>query len=162
MEELSDANLSKLMEDMLQRLGLTECDVVFTDTTPVRRMADIAPGDMVATRREDGNLTVHTGIYVGNGEVVDLWGPDKQSAVISKRLYADFNYPSVGTVIVNFDKAFPKGATVELALAMAEHGAGVSYNGLLRNCQHFATFCRTGRCASPPHGLVVGRRHVFK
>ena len=156
-----DKDLMGRMEETLRQLGLDGHDMHIASTTPVERLADIVPGDMVAVRRTDSNMTVHTGIYIGNGEVVDLWGPAKQSSTIDRRPYADFNYPSVGTVIVNFDAAFAKVDTVKIALAMVDRGRHISYNGRLRNCQHFATYCRTGRC-EPVIGLIPQLKTYFK
>jgi hypothetical protein len=145
----TDDDLQHALEAALKVLGLTQREMAFPHMRPIEKEGDITPGDMLAVLRKEGDSAVHTGIYVGNGDVVDLWGVDKEHAQIGKRRLFDFNRPSAASSIVDIEGAYAHDVTVKIALTLCDMAKGrlfkIKYNVLEANCQHFATFCRNGR-----------------
>lgn len=112
----------------------------YATTRPYSGVDALEPGDMIAVRRGD---RVHTGIYIGDNEVVDWW-----ESRVSVRPLVDFVIPCSGMVVVDFSDAYDKNVSVNLARWMAkefedERPADPKDGGYLFN-QWFSTWCRTG------------------
>ena len=114
------------------------------------------PGTEVWVHRSLGYH--HAGVYVGNGEVVQVHG---EPLTVLKGLKH-----ATGTFPVQIDRVpladFAKGGHVTVGPAGTAHDPQISmeralskvgstwdYNVLNHNCQHFASWCITGKEVSP-------------
>jgi hypothetical protein len=113
----------------------------------------LQPGDQIAIERSlYGAPYMHHGIYIGAGQVVHYrWTTAAQPAnhpvrrtQIRLTSFEEFvgEQSLEGLVIVGYPHdADPPQQVVARALSLLGEGR---YNGLCRNCEHFARFCKTG------------------
>ena len=100
----------------------------------------------------------HHGIYEGqdtNGEhfVIHMNGGDKASATIRRDLFRDFCGDHANIAIVQYDDADGDrghGMALRAALDALKSSHEEVYNLIDNNCEHFATWCRTGRYVLNP------------
>ena len=98
----------------------------------------------------------HHGIYIGKEAgkhtIVDMWGPDKRSASITRRSIDDFLNGANTICIIEYDVADSvelRTAAVSRAMATMRHEASEPlYDLFLANCECFAFWCCTGCCAA--------------
>lgn len=151
---------------------------VVGDLTP-RKLSDaplaeivvkVEPGDHVVVLGE-GDTAWHHGIVFS---VPGTATPDARFRVVDMspganvrvRSFASFAPPKSTAVVgvVRYTGDSPELKALSLARATylldSPELAPVVYHLLLRNCQHFATWCRTGRCVSAPtvHQLLLLRQ----
>ena len=118
---------------------------------------ELSPGDQILIRTAGSNEVFHHGIFVGRNLVVDFWGPhdaDKQDAKIRLRTLGEFmavpGRPELAVMCWDGDK--PELRELSAALALGLHRELQDCSGLYqllgRNCDHFATWCRTLRWGS--------------
>ena len=154
--EQEHLRLWRLAQPLLRR--------VVGDLTP-RNLADaplaeivvrVQPGDHVAVLGE-GDTAWHHGIVFSAPSATT---PDAPFQVVDMspgvdvriRSFASFAPPKTTSVVgvVRYAGDSPELRGLSLAratyLLASPELAPVVYNLLLRNCQHFATWCRTGRC----------------
>jgi len=104
----------------------------------------MAKGDHIKVRRV-GVLYAHHGIDLGDGTVIHFAEAGKKSgqARVVRAPFCDFlrgGRPRV--VSYSPGRALPVEKTIALALAeLGTAGYSLSWN----NCEHFATYCKTGR-----------------
>ncbi len=105
-------------------------------------MQAIHPGDHIFVK---GWFYSHHGIYVGNGEVIhfDSSVKTKFSARIRRANLSLFG--GGGKVrAVKYRNCDPADVVIARAETLLQGAAGVRYDLLLNNCEHFATYCKTG------------------
>ncbi len=110
----------------------------------------MARGDHIKTPRA-GGLYTHHGIDMGDGTVVHFSGEpaNLQDAVVCRVEMGEFLQG--GDLVVVADDSPFDGDTVA---GRAESMLGKTrYNVLFNNCEHFTTYCRTGK----PKSLQVAR-----
>lgn len=117
----------------------------------------MAKGDQVKVRR---GWYDHHGIDAGDGTIIHLRGePGRQRGSIVVRVSAlDFAQGNPLTIVDS-----PASFDAERIVARAASRIGeTGYNILLGNCEHFASWCRTGRATSLQvqeaalHGMRMG------
>ena len=101
---------------------------------------NLNPGDHVAVRRGGGLFGiveyVHHGIYIGDGRIVEFNG--EGIGVVSKNV---FFKGAKEKYIIKYNNPYP----ADIVVRTAKSFIGVKgYKLALRNCEHFATFCKTG------------------
>jgi hypothetical protein len=130
----------------------------FVDIPLWEIVLNVQPGDHIAVL-SDGDTAWHHGIVFSvpssvtpgaRFQVVDM-SPDANARV---RSFASFARPKTTSVVGVVRYAGDGPALRVLSLARATYLlntpelAPVVYHVLLRNCEHFATWCRTGRCVA--------------
>jgi hypothetical protein len=112
---------------------------------------DLNCGDHIYVRRL---LYSHHGIYTGDGNVIHYSGEEKEKkdALVRETGIEDF---LKGGKLRRRDhkKRLPPSGTLILASKhLFDHGYSLAWN----NCEHFATYCATGRKKSTQVRTVVG------
>lgn len=116
-----------------------------------RLFESLEPGLHLAVNGQS-NAYWHHGIYVGKERgkhvMVDMWGHDKTSARIQKRLLDDFLKGAVRICIVHYNSAdlveLRAGAVVRALTAILPETAQSLYDIFANNCECFAFWCCTG------------------
>jgi len=121
----------------------------------------MACGDRLRVERRLPGSTVtymHHGIDVGDGTVVHARPDDFQSPLAGGRVVrtSRAEFAGDGTVLVTVEPTatYPPEEVVTRALA---HVGREGYCPVIDNCEHFATWCATGRHASHQVDIVLGR-----
>ena len=114
---------------------------------------DLGPGDHIYVRR-NGLLYSHHGIYAGDGNVIHYKGDDKEKqdpTVIMTRLEIFLSGGKLRRR--NYKKRLPYSESLRIAREhLSEKGYSLSGN----NCEHFATYCATGKKKSRQVRRAVG------
>ena len=110
----------------------------------MKRRLKLARGDHLKVKRY--GLYEHHGIDLGDGRVVHFGEPGKNASLKPIRITGldEFRRNGARIKVVHYapGKALHPEESVRLALA----GVGQKgYNLAFNNCEHFATFCKTGR-----------------
>lgn len=98
----------------------------------------------------------HHGIYAGHDGkdhlVIHVQGDDKASATIRQDTMENFAQDATHIAIVEYreDNEDHRNATFERAHEALKNPPGELYDLLRNNCEHFATYCRTGRYVLDP------------
>ena len=99
-------------------------------------------GDHIYVRRK-GLLYSHHGIYAGDGTVIHFRGieREKQNPLV---IITDIeNFLNSGKLKRrNYKKRLPHSETVRIA---RKHLSEKGYSLVFNNCEHFATYCATGK-----------------
>jgi cell wall-associated NlpC family hydrolase len=116
-------------------------------------MKDLSIGDHIYVRRR-GFLYSHHGIYAGNGNVIHYAGAEKEKKgpFVQETEIKDF---LKGGKLRRRDyiKRLPHSETLRIAKNyLSNKGYSLTFN----NCEHFATFCATGKKKSNQIRNVVG------
>ena len=114
---------------------------------------DLIRGDHIYVRR-GGLLYSHHGIYAGDGNVIHYKGDDKEKqdpAVIMTRLEIFLSGGKLRRR--NYKKRLPYSESLRIA---REHLSGKGYSLSGNNCEHFATYCATGKKKSRQVRRAVG------
>jgi len=99
-----------------------------------------APGDHIVVPR---GIYAHHGIYCGEGQVASyIWQPGGVRFVMTPMI----QYARGGPVAVRSYAACRP--TAEVLAGVRQHLGEHRYSGVLRNCEHLATLCKTGRAES--------------
>lgn len=121
----------------------------------------MARGDRLEVERRVVGSTVayaHQGIDVGDGTVVHARPDDDRDPFGGGRVvrtdFAEFAAGAAVRVRRDPPPAFPPAEIVARAL---DHVGRAGYCPVVDNCEHFATWCATGRRSSRQVDLVVGR-----
>jgi hypothetical protein len=121
----------------------------------------MAGGDRLAVERRVAGSTVtysHHGIDVGDGTVVHARPDDFRNPFgggrVERTSAAEFAAGRPVRVVRDPPPAFPSDEIVARALA---HVGRDGYCPVVDNCEHFATWCATGRRASRQVDLIVTR-----
>ncbi|KAL3728055.1 hypothetical protein ACJRO7_032756 [Eucalyptus globulus] len=154
---------------MLAYIIITVFAILLRPTGDVVRQEDLKPGDHIYTYRRYG-LYTHHGIYIGEGYVIHLTrtGVEETSLhrfqqeggnLCSLRLYA-YGRPQLGYWLTRWGTCTTLPQTklplevVNKARELHEHDSFGKYDLINNNCEHFASFCRTGIRASAQTALV--------
>ena len=108
----------------------------------------MARGDHVYVERAFG-LYAHHGIDCGDGSVIHFQGPDPFRARIVRSDLETFRAGSEIRVHRDAANGESPAAEADAIVARAERRLGEGgYDLVFNNCEHFATWCRTGRARS--------------
>ena len=114
--------------------------------------AHLLPGDHICVRRR-GRFYTHHGIYVGDGRVIHLAGStrEKLDAEVHE---TDLSKFLNGGILrrVDHDERLPTSETVNIARRQLSDR---TYSMMWNNCEHFATYCATGRKKSRQVRAVI-------
>jgi hypothetical protein len=101
---------------------------------------DLRLGDHIYVRRL---LYSHHGIHAGDGNVIHYTGEEKEKKdpLVRETDIDDF-LKGGKPKRRNYGKRLPPSETLRLA---KEHLSDKSYSLTLNNCEHFATYCATGK-----------------
>jgi len=114
---------------------------------------DLIRGDHIYVRR-GGLLYSHHGIYVGEGTVINFKGEDKEKRDPVVILTGIENFLSGGTLRRrNHKKRLSYSESLRIA---REHLSEKGYSLPFNNCEHFATFCATGKKKSTQIRRAIG------
>ena len=120
---------------------------ILADNNYLKDTASLNAGDVIwANRMYRGYPINHSGIFVGNGRVIHFTTIDKndantENAVIHESSFEDFAL-NCRVRVINFPESFSPEETVERARSrLGEKG----YDIISNNCDHFATWCKTGK-----------------
>ena len=109
------------------------------------------PGDHIAVLGPNAPVW-HHGILADSSHVFDLYGACKQSAVVSRRSIPDFMHGVTAAAIVHYPDDDAGFRLLTLCLAEAYSTSKLNrkgqYDAIRRNCESFATWCRSTRWAS--------------
>ncbi len=104
--------------------------------------ADLLPGDHICVRRR-GKFYTHHGIYMGNSKVIHFAGSIKEkiNPIVHETELSTF---LKGGILKRRDyrEKLPDSETINIAREQLSDG---SYSMLWNNCEHFATYCATGK-----------------
>ncbi|MDY6853783.1 MAG: lecithin retinol acyltransferase family protein [Thermodesulfobacteriota bacterium] len=104
---------------------------------------DLQPGDHIYVRRYS-RFYSHHGIYMGNNRVVHYTGnggKEKKSPRVKETVLEEFL--KGGTLRrYKHKKRLPQDETLKLAREYLTDG---DYSLIFNNCEHFATYCATGK-----------------
>ena len=114
---------------------------------------DLNPGDHIYVRRK-GLLYSHHGIYSGEGNVIHFKGAlrEKKDPIVIKTDLENF-LNSGKLKRRNYKRRLPYDETLEIA---QDHLSKKGYSLAFNNCEHFATYCATGKKRSAQVRNVVG------
>ena len=120
--------------------------------------ADLLPGDHIYVRRK-GRFYTHHGIYAGDGKVIHVTGSLREKVDPEVR---ETDLPGVlkgGTLKRrHYKKRLPASETVRIA---EKHISDKSYSMIWNNCEHFATYCVTGKRKSKQVRRAMGGLSTF-
>ena len=103
---------------------------------------DLIRGDHIYVRR-NGLLYSHHGIYAGEGAVINYKGADKEKRDPAVILTEIENFLNGGRLRRrNYKKRLPHSESLRIA---REHLSEKGYSLPGNNCEHFATYCATGK-----------------
>ncbi|MGI0530638.1 lecithin retinol acyltransferase family protein [Treponema socranskii] len=107
------------------------------------------PGDVIYTNR---GLYKHYGIYIGNETVVHFTGGKKHEissdhAFVRKTQLGRFLKGGTLTIETKTKVSYTPKETVMRALSAVGSGKG-KYHLIFNNCEHFANWCKYGKCES--------------
>ncbi len=104
--------------------------------------ADLLPGDHICVRRK-GRFYTHHGIYMGDGKVIHFTGSirEKIDPVVHETDLSTFLKGGALRRRV-YKKRLPASKTMRIA---REQLSDRSYSMIWNNCEHFATYCLTGK-----------------
>lgn len=121
----------------------------------------MARGDRLAVEQQVAGTTVtysHHGIDVGDGTVVHARPDDFRDPFgggrVERTSLAEFAGGRDVRVVTEPPPAYPADV---IAVRALDHVGRAGYCPVIDNCEHFATWCATGRRASRQVDLVVGR-----
>jgi hypothetical protein len=101
---------------------------------------DLSLGDHIYVKRL---LYSHHGIYAGDGKVIHYRGEEKEKKDPSVRETDIDGFLKGGKLKKrDYKRRLPVSETLSLA---KEHLSGKGYSLTLNNCEHFATYCATGK-----------------
>lgn len=112
---------------------------------------DLKAGDVVFVIRNKlhvRDLYRHYGVYVGDGRIVHFTGSkgheiNPHLAFIQETSLETFLAGDVGGIDRRLSRAFSREEVVRRAKSRVGKGLG-TYNLMLNNCEHFASWCATG------------------
>jgi hypothetical protein len=100
------------------------------------------PGDHIRVRRKRRFYT-HHGIYVGDGKVIHVTGSIREKVDPQVRETDLSRFLKGGTLRQRkYKERLPESETVRIA---KRHISDKSYSMIWNNCEHFATYCATGK-----------------
>ena len=103
---------------------------------------DLNSGDHIFVRRK-GLLYSHHGIYAGEGNVIHFKGAEKEKRDPAVIITDIDNFLNGGKLRRrNHKKRLPHSETLRIA---REHLSKKRYSLRENNCEHFATYCATGK-----------------
>lgn len=104
--------------------------------------ADLLPGDHIYVRRTR-RLYKHHGIYVGDGKVINVTGSIREKVDPEVRETDLSRFLKGGTLKRReYKERLPASETLRIA---RRHISDKSYSMIWNNCEHFATYCATGK-----------------
>ena len=141
--------------DLVQELDLSPTDKVVVHLSNLYGV--IQPGDHIAVPIATSEMSPgplrpwHHGIYAGNKCVIHMHGDNKASARICQDSLETFCGAASHVAIIQYSSKANgedcgKDEALSLARELLHSNAGETYNLLSNNCEHFATYCRLGRC----------------
>lgn len=106
----------------------------------------MARGDHIKVKRKKGIRYSHHGIDIGDGTCIHFVGDhgDKKDAVI-KRTSLEAFLKGGNLKVVQYEHCRPPSEVVKTAFSFI---GKVSYDLITGNCEHFATYCKTGEWKS--------------
>ena len=103
---------------------------------------DLNHGDHIYVRRK-GLLYSHHGIYAGEGAVIHYKGADKEKRDPAVIITGIDNFLNGGKLRRrNYKERLPYSESLRIA---REHLSKKRYSLRVNNCEHFATYCATGK-----------------
>jgi predicted Fe-Mo cluster-binding NifX family protein len=122
------------------------------------RLELVLPGDHIYVK-QNGRFYTHHGIYIGEGKVVHLAGAIREK-VNPKVHKTDFSRFLKGGKLRRRDykERLPDCETIRIA---KEHLSDKSYSMIWNNCEHFATYCATGKKKSRQVKRVLSGLSTF-
>ena len=103
---------------------------------------DLIRGDHIYVRRR-GLLYSHHGIYAGEGNVIHFKGAEKEKRDPAVIITAIDNFLNGGELRRrNYKERLPDSESLRIA---REHLSKKRYSLRGNNCEHFATYCATGK-----------------
>jgi len=122
----------------------------------------MARGDHIKVRRVFG-VFYHHGIDLGDGTVIHFTGEPSKKSNASVKITSMEEFLEGGKLeIVPYSKPL----NIEKTIKKAKKQVGISgYNLFYRNCEHFATYCKTGTSESEQiknkrKALLIGARKL--
>jgi hypothetical protein len=153
---LINVQTSKQMEEPVGSRPFYLCPEAY-QLIHMSAVTKINPGDHIA-RPMIKVSQWHHGIYAGHDGkdhlVIHMQGDDKPSATIFQDTMENFAQDATHIAIVKYRKDNEDHrATLERAHEALKNPPGELYDLLHNNCEHFATYCRTGRYVLDPFWL---------
>jgi len=132
------------VKETLTREGAEQAMEMKTDRSRSVRVAqaDLLPGDHICVRRK-GRFYSHHGIYMGDGKVVHFAGSIREK--IDPEVHETDLSRFLKDGIVrrrDYKQRLPASQTMRIA---REQLSDRSYSMIWNNCEHFATYCVTGK-----------------
>ena len=114
---------------------------------------DLNQGDHIYVRRK-GLLYSHHGIYAGDGAVIHYKGAEKEKQDPAVIITGMDNFLNGGKLRRrNYRRRLPHPETLKIARGLLlKKGYSLAFN----NCEHFATYCATGKKKSLQVRRVIG------
>eukprot|EP00798_Chlamydomonas_sp_ICE-L_P009345 gene9345-biopygen9256 len=173
--EGADIDVFALMEGAMNVMGIQNLLPQSARLVDIAEVAtELRSGDQILIRTAGSNEIFHHGIFVGpisgvqggKNLVVDFWGSQdaaKQEAKIRLRTLGEFmavsGWPELA--VMCWDSDTPELREFSAALALGLHRELQDCSGLYhlldRNCDHFATWCRTLRWESSQVQSIGGK-----
>ena len=114
---------------------------------------DLVQGDHIYVRR-NGLLYSHHGIYAREGTVIHYKGADKEKRDPAVIITDIDNFLNGGKLRRrNYKERLPYSESLRIA---REHLSKKRYSLRVNNCEHFATYCATGKKKSLQVRRVIG------
>ena len=114
---------------------------------------DLTRGDHIYVRRR-GLLYSHHGIYAGEGTVIHFKGAEKEKRDPAVIITDIENFLNGGKLRRrNYKERLPYSESLRIA---REHLSKKRYSLRVNNCEHFATYCATGKKKSLQVRRVIG------
>ena len=114
---------------------------------------DLIRGDHIYVRRR-GLLYSHHGIYAGEGNVIHFKGAEKEKRDPAVIITDIDNFLNGGKLRRrNYKKRLPHSESLRIA---REHLSEKGYSLPGNNCEHFATYCTTGKKKSKQVRRAIG------
>ena len=104
---------------------------------------ELIPGDHIYTWRR-GILYTHHGIYIGNNKVIHLSGSEENEKINPTVKETSLEYFLRGGTLkrIEYSQRLDRNETLRITNNSLHD---TTYNILFYNCEHFATYCASGR-----------------
>jgi hypothetical protein len=132
------------MKETLTHEGVVQALEMKTDRSRSAGLTetDLLPGDHIYVKRK-GRFYTHHGIYMGDGKVIHFAGSirEKIDPVVHETDLSRFLKDGI-LRRRDYKQRLPASETINIAREQLSDG---SYSMIWNNCEHFATYCATGK-----------------
>ena len=128
-----------------------------TEDVKPTKVSQLPSGTHIAVRWRPHDVFGHHGIHVGDGKVVHFGASGVESDEVDD--FVTNSYYELFFFVYEGDNLAKQQRTKDNAIKFLEYGVEeLVYHSMLRNCDGFASACRTGRCDTAVCRRLIAQR----